>query len=598
MRLVVISLFCLVLQFSALEVDRVTISYEKLSYSVHTAIRQVHSETAVKTLRVAVVRLSFDDVIHIQKQSSFDRLLNSDDFVEDIQDVSGLIALHCTDKKYSSEPPIQPVLTESKLLEFIFSNSVLTGGVLRQVLTLCKSSSVSVRAVVARLLSLVSSSANSFSFLVPLEVRACRSHLSTCRADPTSSVLSLSSADLTKCSLRFLEMEGGLGRTGILSTSGEVMEGSVALDKAALSSSLHSAEDGTGSTSRWASGMRDSRETFVVMSRARRALTKIAARDASAFSTPLLPSAHESAAIHESMHRLQNHLLSKINGDTNETDHRNNSDGQIDSTHVAFVELHSEVEVAKDPPGGIPGLGGMIKGIMEPVMKPVTGVLGDFLGGAIGGKMTDMMGQSITGGIVEKLPFLLVRPVTQNLTDNLTPTLRETVKDQLTETLTRSLKDYLTIQLTKQLTNEVTDRVESILGESLSKKINAEGGAKIVMDTTRDVGHVVSRSLTQAITGATLHTYYHGPGSQNSYYCFFCFHWKVYCEVCEYSNKHIYFAMFYAGYYSQYYSDYFSQYYTDTLKVLSREQMEANYLEQPYDENDTPDDNDEEVDDI
>eukprot|EP00742_Colponemidia_sp_Colp-10_P004929 GILJ01005263.1.p1 GENE.GILJ01005263.1~~GILJ01005263.1.p1 ORF type:complete len:598 (+),score=67.09 GILJ01005263.1:106-1899(+) len=597
MRLVVISLFCLALQFSALVVDRVTISYEKLSYSVRTANSEVQSDT-IKTLAVAIVRLSFDDLIRIQKQSSFDRLLNSNDFVEDIQDVSGLIALHCIDKEYSSEPPVRPILTEFNFLDFVFSNAILTGGVLRQVLTQSKSSAVSVRALVARLLSLVSSSASSFSFLVPLEVKVrcvqgcVQGSISGWRPDPAVPLISMSAAALTKCSVRFLEMEGGLRRTGILSSSGEVMGGSVALDPGTVSTSVDSTEDGTAATSRMAPVVRDA---FVVMSKARRVLTKIAARDASAFSTPLLPSANESAAIRESMHRLQNHLLSKIKGETNDTDYRSSPD---DSTHTAFLELHSEVEVAKDPPGGIPGLGGMIKGIMGPVMKPVTGVLGDFLGGAIGGKMTDMMGQSITGGIVEKLPFLLVRPVTQNLTDNLTPTLRETVKDQLTETLTRSLKDYLTIQLTKQLTGEVTDRVESILGESLSKKINAEGGAKIVMDTTRDVGHVVSRSLTQAITGATLHTYYHGPGSQNSYYCFFCFHWKVYCEVCEYSNKHIYFAMFYAGYYSQYYSDYFSQYYTDTLKVLSREQMEANYLEQPYDENDTPDDNDEEVDDI
>ena len=69
------------------------------------------------------------------------------------------------------------------------------------------------------------------------------------------------------------------------------------------------------------------------------------------------------------------------------------------------------------------------------------------------------------------------------------------------------------------------------------------------------LGHILPRSLTQALVPALTHTMTHSP--LQDYYCYYCYHHQVYCSYCHYAPSQLYYAQYYASYYSQYYANYY-----------------------------------------
>eukprot|EP00743_Colponemidia_sp_Colp-15_P011279 GILK01012558.1.p1 GENE.GILK01012558.1~~GILK01012558.1.p1 ORF type:complete len:536 (+),score=75.25 GILK01012558.1:237-1610(+) len=205
-------------------------------------------------------------------------------------------------------------------------------------------------------------------------------------------------------------------------------------------------------------------------------------------------------------------------------------------------------------------IAGMLSGIIGPIIEPVADMMGDIMGDTVTEVVGQVLGQSVALGCTDLISGMLTHDLTTSLTVNLVPSLTETISDSVTESLAESMREYLTNTLTRILTSRLTKSLDESLSKSITKKVNVDTPARLARKLTHNLGHILTRSLTHSVVPALSHTLLHSPSQD--YYCYYCYRYRIYCKLCQYSPSQVYYAMYYSGYYSQYYANFYSDFFS------------------------------------
>eukprot|EP00742_Colponemidia_sp_Colp-10_P005437 GILJ01005811.1.p1 GENE.GILJ01005811.1~~GILJ01005811.1.p1 ORF type:complete len:551 (-),score=61.92 GILJ01005811.1:82-1734(-) len=205
-------------------------------------------------------------------------------------------------------------------------------------------------------------------------------------------------------------------------------------------------------------------------------------------------------------------------------------------------------------------IAGMLTGIIGPIIEPVADMMGDIMGDTVTEVIGQVLGQSVALGCTDLISGMLTHDLTTSLIVNLVPSLTETISDSVTESLAESMREYLTNTLTRILTSRLTKSLDESLSKSVTKKVNVDTPARLARKLTHNLGHILTRSLTHSVVPALSHTLLHSPSQD--YYCYYCYRYRIYCKLCQYSPSQVYYAMYYSGYYSQYYANFYSDFFS------------------------------------
>ena len=216
-----------------------------------------------------------------------------------------------------------------------------------------------------------------------------------------------------------------------------------------------------------------------------------------------------------------------------------------------------------------PDLGGVIMGPTKDIAKDFSqmaaGTMADQAAGVSEAKSAGQVDQAMT----EQITQLLSRGLKSHLTESLATPLKETitasVSGSTTQSFQSSLSRILTRDLRRPLMEQITEHCTKKLPSYIDEKISTQTARLLI----RDVNHLLTRSLPHALVPALVHTLTHSP--LQDYYCYYCFHHKVFCQYCTYAPQQLYYAMYYAGYYSTFYGDYFGDH---VMRQLSADMLQ------------------------
>jgi hypothetical protein len=215
------------------------------------------------------------------------------------------------------------------------------------------------------------------------------------------------------------------------------------------------------------------------------------------------------------------------------------------------------------------------------LMVPVLGFMLPLAPGLIGqtiaqvgfNSQMQIQGQQAVHTSVASVSHQIYRQLTQALREhlvaNLIPPLHESIADEATEATVELIEEYVT----KTMPNVIKDPIAAKISEAVLGTVPGNVQKEAPMHTSRiiskQLSHTLSRSLTHALVPSLIHAVSHNP--LQDYYCYYCFHKKVYCQYCTYSPSQLYYAMYYAGFYSTYYGDYYTEWMDNEWSESKRE---------------------------
>eukprot|EP00940_MAST-03C_sp_MAST-3C-sp2_P000614 g614.t1 len=146
----------------------------------------------------------------------------------------------------------------------------------------------------------------------------------------------------------------------------------------------------------------------------------------------------------------------------------------------------------------------------------------------------------------------------------LTVSITDAVADDLSAAIRKRFDDFLGIRarqaIVRSSSRALTTRLTATLGSSLSRMLVELLTLSMTVVPTKKITAALIPSLTSSIVPVVTHALKHDPKSD--YYCYYCLHESVYCDLCEKAELEIAFLDQQARYYSAYYSEYYSAHYS------------------------------------
>ena len=205
-----------------------------------------------------------------------------------------------------------------------------------------------------------------------------------------------------------------------------------------------------------------------------------------------------------------------------------------------------------------------LPGIMIPFMKiilfPIQKLMAALYGHSVEEKMFASGGMEIREGLIKEVVEQLTPKVITGVTSTVFPELIATVPDAVAESMEEILQTYLTDDLSPRTEEVFAAGLSSTLASTLTGDTAPMSSRTLTERATRAIVHSLTRSVAHSVVPALTQTIAHNP--LQDYYCYYCYHKKVYCQYCVYTPSQLYYSTYYAGFYSAYYGDYFADYFS------------------------------------
>lgn len=173
----------------------------------------------------------------------------------------------------------------------------------------------------------------------------------------------------------------------------------------------------------------------------------------------------------------------------------------------------------------------------------------------VGGTLAMEMPEELAMNIKRDVYRELIPRMGSQMGEKILQSAHESMVDSVIESVSGSLHEVVPKLVTDGLAPVLTSSLTSSLTEASSVKATEDTGAQISRLTANGISSILGKSLTHSIIPALMHSMTHNP--LQDYYCYYCFHKKVYCQYCNYAPSQLYYAMYYAGFYSTYYTNYY-----------------------------------------
>mmetsp|Transcript_4318 Transcript_4318/g.13990 ORF Transcript_4318/g.13990 Transcript_4318/m.13990 type:complete len:563 (-) Transcript_4318:24-1712(-) len=248
-------------------------------------------------------------------------------------------------------------------------------------------------------------------------------------------------------------------------------------------------------------------------------------------------------------------------------------------------------------------VGGLFKSALGSVLSPVMSSMASVISSLLTPLMGEGLKQATDKGFDSEITSLLSHMLADKLATEIVGPLSAAIPPSVAESTAETVSALVSTQLTDRLSGPVAEQVTKALDAAVPLMVAGTENSPTVPDSRPDSGdsafiemespdpppevsalsaptvpqdiaasttktllHTLTRSLTHTVVPALLHTLTHNP--LEDYYCYYCFHKKVYCQYCHYSPQQLYYSLYYAGFYSTYYADYFGDYFTQGLSIL------------------------------
>jgi hypothetical protein len=225
--------------------------------------------------------------------------------------------------------------------------------------------------------------------------------------------------------------------------------------------------------------------------------------------------------------------------------------GVVALLQTGVKDMHTEVD------DELPAL---ILPILQLILMPVSKLLASLFGHKVVEKMHMSGGYEIREGLIKDVAEDVAARVINGVSRTVVPGLMASVPDAVSTSIMEIIQTYLIEDLSPNTEHVFGEKMAEMLQPTVYKDIAPEAARLLTHRATRSVTHSLTRSLAHSIVPALSHTITHSP--LQDYYCYFCFHQKVYCSFCTYSPTQLYYSLYYAGFYSAYFGDYYSEYFS------------------------------------
>ncbi len=166
--------------------------------------------------------------------------------------------------------------------------------------------------------------------------------------------------------------------------------------------------------------------------------------------------------------------------------------------------------------------------------------------------------------IMDKLGTELPMVLVPHLADNIGPAIMSQVPKATEDHIVYGISDAISNSLSLDVINNLADSTYEAVAKGVPKLVNDIIPLHFALDIQRRAASILAKSLSHATVPALVHSLTHSP--LQDYYCYFCFHQKLYCQYCNYSPQQLYYSLYYTGYYSNYYSDYFTTWMYESIR--------------------------------
>ena len=225
--------------------------------------------------------------------------------------------------------------------------------------------------------------------------------------------------------------------------------------------------------------------------------------------------------------------------------------GVVALLQTGVKEMHTDVD------DELPAL---MLPILQLILMPITKLLSSLFGHRVVEKMHNSGGFQIREGLIKDVAEDVSARVINGVSRMVVPGLMQSVPDAVSESIMSIIQTYLIEDLSPSTERAFATKMGEMLQPTVYKDIAPEASRILTERASRSVTHSLTRSLAHSIVPALSHTITHSP--LQDYYCFFCYHHKVYCGFCNYSPTQLYYSLYYAGFYSSYFGDYYSEYFS------------------------------------
>ena len=216
---------------------------------------------------------------------------------------------------------------------------------------------------------------------------------------------------------------------------------------------------------------------------------------------------------------------------------------------------------------------GMIKGPLESIMSPIMNPLGGVMSATVMDAAMPMSG----GSLHDNLKYMheqITASLIVSLTAKVPEIIGHIVPYEISSELAGSLRNRLTqfFLTDDMLPRAVGNAVIDLIADRIVKTVSRSTASRISELTTPPALHLLTRSISHAVVPTLVHVLTHNP--LMDYYCYYCYHKKLYCSYCQYQPSQLYYAQYYTGYYSTYYSDYYTDWFKTPTASYREELME------------------------
>eukprot|EP00939_MAST-03C_sp_MAST-3C-sp1_P001465 g1465.t1 len=212
---------------------------------------------------------------------------------------------------------------------------------------------------------------------------------------------------------------------------------------------------------------------------------------------------------------------------------------------------------------------GILDGILP--IDSIASALGNSLAGAFAGGMESSAADLSTAVLQTEVGSGLVEQISTMMKETLLVSLSETIVDTTSETIAAGLQQRVAYYLTSSLSRELTRAIDRRVAERVPEEIGERAAGRTALLLMSGLAQTLSRSVSQSLVPALLHTISHSP--LQDYYCYYCYHHGVYCSYCHYAPLQLYYAQYYVSYYAPYYGEWSSNFFKRALDLEFLQQM-------------------------
>ena len=217
---------------------------------------------------------------------------------------------------------------------------------------------------------------------------------------------------------------------------------------------------------------------------------------------------------------------------------------------------------------------GVFKGLVTDVVDgTVAGAAGPILeqteertGEADSDDMRGKVETSLDGTAPIKISELLEASLTYNLTGILTDAVTASLAPRLSSAVLENVGSVVARAVVDHVPNIVSDDIASLLLATIGERLDTALPHLLQRSLTPNLINILTRSVTHALVPTLSKSLTHN--SRQRYWCWACFHHKLYCNYCHDSATSSYYTNYYDAYYSDFFSDYYGTYYSDATRNL------------------------------